>query len=92
VRDCLADLLKRHKLVRPPGEQRIPIYAISQTDAMFLWMRDQVLKLTANGTPQAKAIERVANAWDIDENKLANAVNDKRGSLRRTLKRLARLR
>jgi hypothetical protein len=99
VRECLADYLERSKRVRLPHEQRIPVYAVSQTEAMFLWMRDQVLKLTANGTSLAKAIERVASLWEVDENKrvnvenkLANAVNDKRGSLRRTRNRLARLR
>jgi hypothetical protein len=101
VRECFADLLERHKLVRLQGEQRVPIYAVSQTDAMFLLMRDQVLKLTANGTSQAKAIERVASLWYADadeytradaEGKLANAVNEQRGSLRRTRDRLARLR
>jgi hypothetical protein len=101
VRECLADLLERHTLVRLAHEQRIPVYAVSQIDAMFLLMRDQVLKLTANGTSQAEAIERVASLWYADadeytradaENKLANAVNGKRGSLSRTSTRLARLR
>jgi len=101
VRECLADLLERHTLVRLPHEQRIPVYAVSQTDSMFLLMRDEVLKLTANGTSQAEAIKRVASLWYADsdeytradaENKLADAINGRRGSLRRTLKRLARLR
>jgi hypothetical protein len=101
VRECLADLLKRHKLVRLRGEQRIPIYAVSQTEGMFTLMRDQVLKLTANGTAQRKAIERVASLWHVDadentladaENMLTDAVNGRRGSLRRTRDRLARLR
>jgi hypothetical protein len=91
VRECLADLLKRHKLVRLPGKQQIAIYAVSQADAMFLLMKGQVLELTENGTPQADAIARVAGHWNVDENKLADAVNGRRGSLRRTLNRLARL-
>jgi hypothetical protein len=92
VRECLADLLERHKLVRLPGEQRIPIYAVSQAEAMFLMMRDEVLKLTANGTPRDKAIERVADAWHIDESILVDALNNRRESLNRVLDRRARLR
>jgi hypothetical protein len=101
VRECLADLLERYKLVRLRGEQRIPIYAVSQAEAMFLMMRDEVLKLTANGTSQRKAIERVVRSWHVDadegtladnENQLANAVNNRPGGVRRTLNRRARLR
>jgi hypothetical protein len=101
VRECLADLLERYKLVRLPGEQRIPVYAVSQAEAVFCLMRDQVLELTANGTSQDKAIERVARSWYADadentrhdaENKLDSAVKGKRTSLSRTRDRLARLR
>jgi hypothetical protein len=91
VRECLADLLKRHTLVRLPHEQQIPIYAVSQADLLFLVMTGQLLKLKENGTPHKEAIARVANDWNVDEDKLADAVNGKRGSLRRTQNRLARL-
>ena len=92
VRVALADLLQRCKLVRRPGKQRIPIYAVSQAEAMFLMMRDEVLKLTVNGTPRDKAIERVADAWHIDESILVDALNNRRESLNRVLDRRARLR
>jgi hypothetical protein len=91
ARECLADLLKRHTLVRLPHEQQIPIYAVSQADLLFLVMKGQVLKLKENGTPHKDAIERVASDWNVDLNKLDDAVNGRRGSLRRTLNRLARL-
>jgi hypothetical protein len=91
VRECLVDLLQRHKLVRLPGEQQMPIYAISAADTWLLLFTDKVLQLTEKGTPQAKAIERVASFWEVDENTLANAINGKRGSLNRALNNLARL-
>ena len=91
VRECLADLFERHKLVRLPGKRQVPIYAVSGADAWLLRFTDKVLELTANGTPQKEALARVANDWGVDEDMLANAVNGKRGSLRRTLNKLARL-
>ena len=91
VRAALADLLKRHKLVRLQGKQRTPIYAMSAADTWFRLLTDKVLQLTENGTPQAKAIERVASFWEVDENTLANAVNGRRGSLNRALDNLERL-
>jgi hypothetical protein len=91
VRECLVDLLQRHKFVRRRGKQQIPIYAMSAADTWFLLFTDKVLQLTENGTPQAKAIERVASFWEVDENTLANAVNGRRGSLNRALDNLERL-
>jgi hypothetical protein len=100
VRGCLADLLERHTLVRKRGGRQVPIYAISQADAVFLLMKDKVLELTKNGTPVKEAIERVASLWHADadeyaradaEDKLDNAVKGKRGGLSRTEKRLRRL-
>ena len=91
VRVALADLLQRHKLVRRRGKQQMPIYAMSAADTWFLLFTDKVLQLTENGTSQAKAIERVASYWKVDENAVANAVNGRRGSLNRALDNLARL-
>jgi len=91
VRECLVDLLQRHKLVRLRGKRQIPIYAVSAADAWLLLFTDKVLELTKNGTPRDKALECVASYWDIDVNMLADAVDGKRGSLRRTLNKLARL-
>jgi hypothetical protein len=91
VRLCLADLLKRHTLGRRRGERQVPIWAVSQSDVMFLLMTRQVLKLKENGTPHEDAIERTASKWDVDLNTLADAVNGRRGSLQRTRKRLSRL-
>jgi hypothetical protein len=100
VRECLVDLLKRHKLVSPPGKQQIPIYAVSPVDAWYFLMRAEVLKLTANGIPQDKAIERVVSACHAGadeytlhdaERMLATAVIGKRGSLNRALNKLSRL-
>jgi hypothetical protein len=91
ARVALADLLKRHKLVRLQGEQRIPIYAMSAADTWFRLLTDKVFQLTENGTPQAKAIERVASYWKVNESTLANAVIGKRASLNRALNNLARL-
>jgi len=95
VRECLADLLKRHTLVRLRGERQIPIWAISSAEYMFLLMQAQVLKLTENGISQKEAIKRVASSWEVDcnfdEHKLTEAIIGKRGSLQRTLNRLARL-
>jgi len=91
VRECLADLLQRHKLVRRRGKQQMPIYAMSAADTWFRLFTDKVLQLTENGTSQAKAIERVASYWKVDENMLANAVNGRRGSLNRALDNLERL-
>jgi hypothetical protein len=91
ARVALADLLQRHKFVRLRGKQQIPIYAMSAADTWFLLFTDKVLQLTENGTSQAKAIERVASYWKVDENTLANAVNGRRGSLNRALNNLERL-
>jgi hypothetical protein len=95
VRECLADLLKRHTLVRLRGERQMPIYAVSSADYLFLLMKAQVLKLKENGISQKEAIKRVASSWEVDcnfdEHKLAEAIIGKRGSLQRTLNRLARL-
>jgi hypothetical protein len=91
VRECLADLLKRHTLVRRKGEPQIPIYAISQDDAYSLAMKDEVSELRKNGASYKDALECVANKWGVDENKLSDVVNGRRGSLQRTLERLERL-
>ena len=91
VRECLADLLKRYKLVSLPGKQQIPIYAVSPVDAWCFLLRAEVLKLTANGTSQKEAITRVASYYNVDEEMLATAVIGKRGSLNRALNKLARL-
>ena len=101
VRECLADLLERHTLVRKRGKQRIPVYDVSQKDAALRLMKAEVSQLVANGISQTKAIERVARSWHADadeykladaESKLAKAINKGRGSLGRTRDRLARLR
>jgi hypothetical protein len=91
VRVALADLLQRCKLVRRPGKQRIPIYAMSKADTWLLLLTDKVKQLTENGISQKEAIKRVASYWKVDENMLANAVMGKRASLRRSLNNLARL-
>jgi hypothetical protein len=91
VRELLADLLKRHTLVRRKGEPQIPIYAISQDDAYSLAMKDEVSELRKNGASYKDALECVANKWGVDENKLSDVVNGRRGSLQRTLERLERL-
>ena len=91
VRVALADLLKRHNLVRLRGAQRIPTYAMSTADTWLLLLTDKVKQLTENGTPKDKAIERVESFWGLDGETLRNAVIGKRASLNRALKRLARL-
>jgi len=91
VRVALADLLKRHNLVRLRGAQRIPTYAMSTADTWLLLLTDKVKQLTENGISQKEAIKRVASYWKVDENMLANAVMGKRASLRRSLNNLARL-
>jgi hypothetical protein len=91
VRECLVDLLQRHKLVRLRGKQQIPIYAMSAADTWFLLFTDKVFQLTKNGIPQDEAIERVESFWGVDGEMLRNAVIGKRASLNRALKKLARL-
>ena len=91
VREALADLLKRHNLVRLRGAQRIPTYAMSTADTWLLLLTDKVFQLTENGTPQKEAIDRVASYWKVDDITLINAVIGKRASLNRALERLARL-
>jgi len=91
VRVALADLLKRHNLVRLRGAQRIPTYAMSTADTWLLLLTDKVKQLTENGTPKDKAIERVESFWGLDGETLRNAVIGKRASLNRALERLARL-
>jgi len=91
VRVALADLLKRHNLVRLRGAQRIPTYAMSTADTWLLLLTDKVKQLTENGTPKDKAIERVESFRGLDGETLRNAVIGKRASLNRALKRLARL-
>ena len=91
VRVALADLLKRHNLVRLRGAQRIPTYAMSTADTWLLLLTDKVKQLTENGTPKDKAIERVESFRGLDGETLRNAVIGKRASLNRALERLARL-
>jgi hypothetical protein len=91
VRVALADLLKRHKLVRLPGKQQTPIYAMSTADTWFLLFTDKVFQLTKNGISRDEAIKRVESFWGLDGETLTNAVIGKRSSLNRALKNLARL-
>jgi hypothetical protein len=91
VRLCLADLLSRYNLVPLPGKQRTPIYDVSGSDLTLLLAIEEVRTHRRDGMPKAKAVEDVARSYDIDPQKLFDALDGKRGSLRRTRKRLALL-
>jgi hypothetical protein len=91
VRVALADLLQRHKLVRLPGKQQTPIYAMSTADTWLFLFTDKVKQLIENGISRDDAIKRVASYWKVNVSTLENAVIGKRASLNRALNNLKRL-
>jgi hypothetical protein len=91
ARLCLHDLHTRYKLVSLPGGRRIPYFDVSPTDKRLLMAVDDVRYLTAEGEPRESAIEDIAPGYRISPDALRDAYHGKRGSLRRTRKRLALL-
>lgn len=88
VRRYLADWEARQLARKKKGRPATRAYMLSEVDALLLIACESVSGYVQRGMPVKDALEKVRIEWRLSKDRLADAYNWRRPSLRKSMKRL----